>query len=581
MNRNINTDINTELARSSDHPKRSTKVLMLSAALSTAIIATGCQSTSGGQGTVAINQTPAAAKTALAAALQKQRRQSFAYHSNLEISNEQKFLNIDESQLVASEYVDAHCEETHDKAYAALIEQAQTAGKMIESADYAPQRSAIKQSYLACDEAYRAWDESQYNSAAFEDSDVYEEYDDAEYSSAYKALDDTTYVEDVGATVTESRVIKGGAIASDSNDKVSPYYQELFDNYDNKTTKQNVRNAQLLDAYLLKPLSINAQGVYQPVAGKITMLSSMQYKGRNHHSSINQPIYFDAKEGAIYFWADNIAMLNSELFDNKLGTQWQNKWLKLTLNDGTLPKDFGRTVIKSHFDALDRTFETAPLSQFDYVTPQSLSAVSPKYPAAQLAPMLKTPQIIRRAQSTASYEQFYQDYMSIVYETITTQYPDLVTDSELGSDVFDPSGKSLTSKAIVQQILSIIKSEITGDESAIASQNSNTAILELYGLDNRGRIKWQHMRNQDMGLQDSTRGITIDVLQQYAPITSQTIAYPSLPADVQEPNASNSVDIRDYSRELIESYREGNGTALGKMLFRMLPMSQERLESID
>jgi hypothetical protein len=47
-----------------------------------------------------------------------------------------------------------------------------------------------------------------------------------------------------------------------------------------------------------------------------------------------------------------------------------------------------------------------------------------------------------------------------------------------------------------------------------------------------------------------------------------------LPADKQIPNASNSIDIREYGRELMQYYEEGNGTAIGKMLYSTLPMAK-------
>ena len=57
-------------------------------------------------------------------------------------------------------------------------------------------------------------------------------------------------------------------------------------------------------------------------------------------------------------------------------------------------------------------------------------------------------------------------------------------------------------------------------------------------------------------------------------------AFPNLPADRQIPNASNSVDIREYGRELMQYYEEGNGTAIGKMLYSTLPMAKTMYSGI-
>lgn len=585
------------------------KALLIGSILSGALLATGCQSTSLSQSnTLATKQTPAAAKTALASALQKQRRQSFSYHSNLEVSNDQQFTDVDSQQLAVSDYVEAHCEDTHDKAYAALLEQAEAQDKEVLATEYDAQRSAIKQSYLACSDAYQAWEDNQYNSRYNAD---YDESSDYDYGSDHTSQNSDNVSEDStrewvtaieeeyggeGDSLVETRTIKSNA----SNDNVvkektvSPYYQQLFDNYDDKPTPQDIKKAQLLDAYLLKPLSINAQGIYQPMAGKATMLASVQYQARNHQSSINQPIYIDFKNGNIYLWADNFAMLNSELLDDKLGTKWRNKWLKIAMDDGTLPKGFGGEVIKAHFEALDLTYERAPVNQFNYVAPNTLASLTPKMPEHQLPAMLASTQVISRVQSTEDYEQFYQDYMRLFYDGITKQYPELIKDKDMheqAENITDSKNTQLTSKAMVQQALALIKSMIDNGSSPTdvipkASLSEDLAIQELYGLDKRGQIKWQHIRSEFPSQTQSVRnksdkGIVIDILQQYSPLRTQDMAFPNLAADVQIPNASNSIDLRKYGSELIQYYRDGKGTAMGKMMFSVMPLAKDQLGSID
>ena len=101
-------------------------LLLTSTLLSGALLLTGCQSANLNQSNaLTVKQSPSTAKKTLATALQKQRRQSFRYHSNIEISNRQQRTAASGTQVVASDYVDAHCEETHDQAYAALIMQAE------------------------------------------------------------------------------------------------------------------------------------------------------------------------------------------------------------------------------------------------------------------------------------------------------------------------------------------------------------------------------------------------------------------------------------------------------------------------
>lgn len=516
--------------------------LFASVFLTGALLLTGCQSTSLSSNPIQSNamtakQTPAAAKTALAAALQKQRRQSFSYHSNLEFNNDQQYTKVETKALVASDHIDTYCEDTHDQAYASLLAQAETQDKDILSADYNAERTSLKDTYLECTNAYEAWVDQAYDSST-----------------------------------------------------VPPSYQQLFDNYDDTPKQLDTKKAKLLDAYLLKPLSINTQGVYQPMAGRATMLASAQYHARNHQSSINQPIYIDFKNGDIYLWADNFAMFSSEMLDDKLGTKWQNKWLKVALDDGTLPEGFGREVIKSHFAALDQTFESAPISQFDYIAPNTLASLSPKLPKHQLPSMLASDQIIRRVQSDESYEQFYQDYLRIFYNRISQQYPELV-EKKQPDETSDKPADKFTSKALVQQMLAMIKSEMDNEgkgegETAEVKTRTNTQVQELYGFDKRGQLKWQHVRKAfpNKAKSDhntSGKGVVIDALQQYDAISSKAVAFPNLPSNVQVPNASNSIDARQYGNELMQYYRDGNGTFMGKMMFNRLPVSRESLGTVD
>ncbi|WP_352309957.1 hypothetical protein [Psychrobacter sp. W2-37-MNA-CIBAN-0211] len=520
--------------------------LFVGALVTGALLLTGCQSTSLDQSNaMTAKQTPVAAKTALATALQKQRRQSFSYYSNLEISNEQQFSDINTEinakAPVASGYIDEYCEDTHDQAYAALLTQAEAQNKDILVADYDAERTTLKDRYLECTDAYEAWVDSNY----------------------------------------------------DSEITVPVSYQQLFDNYDDRTTAQDIKKAKLLDAYVLKPLSLNAQGVYQPMAGKATMLAIVQYHARNHQSSVNQPIYLDLKNGNIYLWADNFAMFNSEMLDDKLGTKWRNKWLKLAINDGTLPKGFGSELIKSHFAALDATFDAAPVSQFDYVAPNTLASISPKLPAHQLPAMLASNQVIRRVQNAESYEQFYQDYMRIVYERISQRYPELVKESE-SDEVSNTNMDKFTSKALVQQILAMMKSSIDSGSETIEEttaeaeeKTAEDAMLvkaetqQLYGFDKRGQLKWQHLRSELPSETASNKNMVIDVLQQYSAISATDMAFPNLPSNMQVPNASNSIDMREYGSELMQYYRDGNGTAIGKMMFSVMPMAKEKFGTID
>lgn len=583
---------------------KTTSLVLTGALVSAGLLLAGCQSTALSQANIATNNTPSAAKTALATALQQQRRQSFSYHSNVEISNEAQFSAGNTTPaaiqpLAKTGYIDDYCEDTHDQAYADLLVQAQAQQLDISTSAYETQRQALKQNYLACNEAYLAWDANQYP----EDDSSYGDYSDEGESTAYsidsrdaavalkagaKLNSETSGA--AGATIVETSRIKGAknqvtsssstiAAASASRGAVvSPYYQQLFDNYEDMASVTDNKKAQLLDAYLLKPLSINAQGVYQPLAGRFTMLGSVQYQGRNNQTSMNQPVYIDFKGGNIYLWADNFALFNSELLDNKLGTKWQNKWLKLALDDGSLPKGFGSAVIKAHLKALDNNYANADASQFDFIAPNSLTALSPKLSTQQLIPMLQSAQIIRRTRSLDSYKQSYSDYAESFYHDITQQYPQLITpsqDDELSNA--SAEDQTFTSKVLVEQLLALMKKASNEPEQQQPVESETLVSLpiqDLYGLDNRGQLQWHHNRSYAPVDSQAKLGsqISTDILQRYLPLRGQEPMFPNLPADAQLPNASNSVDIRQYSTELADYYRNGGGTTIGKMLFSALPM---------
>ena len=555
------------------------------------LLITACQSTNlstnlGQSKNLQADNAPSVAKNALASALQQQRRQSFAYHSNIEIVNEHQFTAIDSTQRVASDDVDSYCEDNHDQAYAALLTKAEAQKKEITSIDYAPQREALKQSYLACSAAYEAWAEVHYDSTAYSVEEAAEDVVDAAAEVAMPASSD----------------IDSASAASVAT--ISPYYQKLFNEYDSKKSTLDIKKSQLLDAYLLKPLSMNAQGVYQPLAGKFTMLGSAQYLARNHHSSINQPIYIDFKTASVYLWADNFALLTSKLADDKLGTKWQNKWLKIALDDGTLPKDFGRAMIKSHIQAEDSVYAKADVSQFDFINPSILTALAPKLPEKQLAPMLNSAKIIRRVQSSASDEQSYKDYMGTFYKLITQQYPELITYSvsHTQDDIYAADSK-ITSKSMVKQVLVKMK-DFAADkmlrtqeadllETSSPAFTANLPVQKLYGFDKGGQLQWQHSRHylpndasgessDDLSVETTEKSsLIVDALTQYMPIRTQDKAFPNLPNDSQIPNANNSIDLKEYSAELSEYYRQGNGTAMGKTLFNMLPMYKQRFGLVE
>ena len=240
-------------------------------------------------------------------------------------------------------------------------------------------------------------------------------------------------------------------------------------------------------------------------------------------------------------------------------------------------------------------YAKAAIEQFDVIAPNVLSTLSPKLPEKQLAAMLNTTKIIRRARNSAEYKQDYQDYMGVFYQLITKQYPELIleNDSDTQEDADTDSNyedRKMTSKWLVQQTLDKMKDfaddkVLKTQETTLLVSSSSLPVQQLYGFNKQGQLQWQHSRHYlpnksatDASVETST---IMDVLNQYMPLRAQDKAFPNLASDSQVPNASNSIDLKEYSAELAEYYKQGNGTAMGQMLFNMLPMYKQRLGAMD
>ena len=560
------------------------------------LVLTGCQTTTSMQPSQTM-ATPAQAKAQVNAALKAQYRKATAYHSNIELDNRGKFTNIDPKNVRQYSAMN-YCEDTHDAAYIKLLKQAEAAGLEIDDARYDDQRTRLEQTYVACDKNFWAW---------------YENKNESYYSEYYE--DDEK---------PEKQV-------------VTPYYQDLFDRYDEDNEdnaeligKDELNSAKLMNEHWYKPLSINVQGVYQPLAGKLTALPSAQYDTRNHHSSINQPFYMDAKSGNLYLWADNFAMLNSKLIDKKLGTQWQNKWLKLPLNDGSLPKGFGRTLIQSHLEVSEVVHASAAKDSFRAVSTANLAKMTPKIPAHQLSTMMQSDHIIAQTLSVEDYRKEGQMMSEALFQRLQTAYPELVAEALAADDAMDEDyseaeydeadddtataevvmaedasedydydyddydsydddysdyeeqsfaqlvEEKLDSKYLAYALIRMIDDSRTAD---IETAPASLKVQRLYGFDNQGKLIWTQVQMPVAAFTNQAldeRSTMADILTTYSSIDRSQKDFPNLPADVQTPNAQNSVDIKDYLKALGEDNDQTVSSMSGRLLSMMMMSSAMR-----
>ena len=575
---------------------------LASLALLTALALTACQiSPNIGQSSssTTLAQLPAEqqsqmAKDTLLKSLQKQYRSSYAYHVDILGSNDLRRENLAKAspkQLAMSDNSEEHCEHIHDEAYVALLEQAEKSGRPITDTTYSAERKSIKHSFLECQAAYEEWN----NEAP------YDKWLEQAIDQAKVDLGQADEANTEGSTVKDS--------TEESQD--TEYYEdeeqtEFLPGYDASHTKLDVRKAKLLDAYLLNPMSLTSTGVYRPLSGKLSIVPTFSYQRRNLTLSNSHFIYVDAKEGSVYLWADTFAYLMSAYLDENLGLGMQDKWIKIDLNDGSLPNGFLMDLIKSHLQAQDKMYANSANSQYRFLSTAQLQNQSPKPDAKHLPYMNNASTVIERTMTEAQFKEGQQLYLSTLYNQITNKYPQLVEDDveESIKDGDDSNKDTFNSRVIFTKIFKAIDDKLknssleetdtitTSDTSPVKaniikvnpaidyadrdeSQTDNQWLWRnVYGLDNRQHIVWQlaqrQMKETDSmysGSDDLFRGLRLEALIRYSDISVAQPMFNTLPAGSSLPSKSNSVDLKAYLTDLKQRYEKGQGTEQGKVLF--------------
>lgn len=588
---------------------------LASLALLTPLALTACQispSISQNSLSTTLAQLPAEqqsqiAKDTLLKSLQKQYRSSYAYHVDVLGSNDLRRENLAKAsskQLAMSDNPEEHCEHIHDEAYVTLLEQAEKSGRSITDAIYSAERESIKSSFLECQTAYEEWN----NEAP------YDKWLEQAIDQAKVDLGQADEANTEGSTVKDST----------EENQDTEYYEdaertEFLPGYDASHTKLDVRKAKLLDAYLLNPMSLTSTGVYRPLSGKLSIVPTFSYQRRNLTLSNSHFIYVDAKEGSVYLWADTFAYLMSAYLDENLGLGMQDKWIKIDLNDGSLPNGFLMDLIKSHLQAQDKMYANSANSQYRFLSTAQLQNQSPKPDAKHLSYMNNASTVIERTMTEAQFKEGQQLYLSTLYNQITNKYPQLVVESNLErdddgniedsveesiKDDDDSNKDTFNSRVIFTKIFKAIDDRLknssleetdtitTSDTSSVKvniikvnpaidyavrddSQTDNKWLWRnVYGLDNRQHIVWQlaqrQMKETDSvysGSDDLFRGLRLEALIRYSDISVAQPMFNTLPAGASLPSKSNSVDLKAYLTDLKQRYEKGQGTEQGKILF--------------
>lgn len=537
------------------------------------------------------NPTPSAmsAKDSLASAVKSQLYHSFGYQTDVYVSNHahrDELANTPQDDGVPTEN---DCNKTHDDAYVALLKKAhdEQGGKKLDEylkKNYSQEQQAIKSAYQTC------------MTAVIGDKDGYEPFDFDAFYQQYHALNADEKAQ-AFLVDTATHVVAQMAIDEVENDENSTDHA------------LNAKKAELLNAYLLQSGRVSVMGSYHPLKGYMTALPSVQYNAKNLHFSVNQPIHIDIKAGGIYLWADNFALANSQFLDKNLGDKWQNKWLFLPLNDGSLPDDFIKDLTQAYLTAKKESFLVTPNESFDWVSADSLKGVpflADNLPQATFATMTATPRIIKNELSAK--DKAYRDYVfaEVLYNTIIKKYPDLALEQLLGydlqtmeRDIVDgesvvtvrnadkpqndesatPQEPKINARFFAVMFLSNLNQQVQSYYHSLDEQNATqddvdndagTPSLVYYGIDG-GRVSWvsqrYYLKNQGrLTKKLSDVPMMVDVFTKIHQDASQTKAFARLPSHLQTPNASNSINLLDYKDEFLKNIQSGNDKYLQTLM---------------
>lgn len=495
---------------------------------------------------------PINAQDALGNAIQSQLRTSFGYRTDIAVTNAMQR----DALATAGTTTDAtNCEQVHDTAYIAWLKQLQAAGVDIENLDasaYQDKLDAFKAQFNEC--------QTQAEAAEFDTDGFFEKNTQLPIDAQFDQFFDT--------------------------------YQAHSEQPAAKSSTLDAKKAALTDAYLIKPSRIEVMGNYQPLAGHITILPIAEYQSKNLQARITQPMYFDLKKGDLYLWADHLALINSQALDKELGTAWHNKWLKIPLNDDSLPKDFYKKFLQGLLDAKKQSFYSLDTSLFTWTNADSLinlPHLREQLTDAQLQIITGSDRIIR-AQPSMQAKNF-ADYIfaDTLYNAIIEAIPEYQA-------VFMPPERTIEegeSRIIINQITGEPPTDITADEEVklnsrtmihvllsylaqvmdgymastqnqTQSESSAYAPVSHYGLQGKG-LQWMHQRYY-LGdqTQTSSTPLVVDSFTTITPVMHDTFV--RLPSAHRMPNDANSINLFEYGNDLFARLKEGDNRYLKAMI---------------
>lgn len=333
------------------------------------------------------------------------------------------------------------------------------------------------------------------------------------------------------------------------------------------TNEPNARKQKLINAYYLAPLRLGVAGSYKPLQS-ITALPNAHYQMGQLSLMVNQPIYFDLKAGDVYLWADNLAMVNAMWLDRRLGDGWRNKWLRVSMNDGSLPadfvRDFWRTLIEAErhvFDGLDsEVFESVDKAVF-------LGSLKQYGDTFVVDDNVKT---IVRQQSLGQESQAVREYF---YDKMTAKYPMLIRSEQTSTEQDKPTFDSQTlMQLLFEQLkpatkqanerLSDVERQVLNERHLPPIQHDHKTPNEpfvYYGLDRFGRLIWvYHQHEKYLPLTDTPVPFSVLTKIEYG----KSYHFDRLPKAFAIPNRDDSVDLLVYGSDLLGNLKDDDGVFL-------------------
>lgn len=509
--------------------KISPKIKLLSAC-TLMVLMSACQTT---QSIAPTSQAPfvskheQSAKHALKTAITKTTKTSFSYHSTIILDNELRWSALRQAtpeQLANADSEILRCDEEHDNRYVALGKKALAQGLDISSDSFVQERQALKEQFLACQETYGHDDSWEFG------------------------LDESNAAELSGDVLETQDGLKN----------------EVVSTYDTAHTAKDVKKTQLLQAYLLEPMQLSVVGNYRPLVGTFSALPMMDYQFYNAKVMINQPIYVDMNAGEIYLWADNFALANATYLDKKLGLDWQNKWLKLPINDGSLPPSFKEDFIKTYLDALKDSYENTDEKNISY-----------EKPSAQLLAKLnkKQQQLVNQtaviiAKNSSNDDSQKQQVLRYFYDTMLNKYPVL---SE------KPSNKTMDSLRFMQSLFAYLDKKANGTPIDLPADTQKNHAM-FFGLNAKGEISWVLTSCFVKNFSPDSEPMTI---HSFTVLDGKLIPeFERLPQAAVKPSIKNSVELFAYTNQLKDSLVQSENLYI-RLLVDSIFGGSEADESLD